>query len=178
MVFTEPMRRLVASMVGGGGIIAAVTFFLPWIAVSCDGQPITTVSPMQRAQGFNATDGLDENTELPAIEINEQVTAENIYWLFLILPLSITAIGLYILISSAPPKVPLTFAGLICTILGIAMTTKRGLLDHLELQFDVTLSPQWSLETHATAGPWLAIAGYALALSGALITLVARKDLD
>jgi hypothetical protein len=162
-------------MISGGGLIAATAFFLPWVAVSCDGTVVKGISPHERASGFGTQEILDRVSEIQHVQMTQFVDGEPFYWLLLFIPTALAAIGLVVFLARGKYGVQLPATGLAGAIVGIAITVKKGLVDLLEIRFD---APDIDLLTESVGGPWIAIAGYVLALCGALITLVAGKELD
>ena len=83
-------------------------------------------------------------------------------------------VGLLGMMSGLRSSTQLIAGGFVGAILGISITVWRGLRDKLELVLQYQLGPDIDLQTTTEMGAWIAIAGYSLALAGALIAWVDR----
>lgn len=162
-------------MVTSGGLIAAVAFFMPWVGMSCSGEVIATVSPYDRSVGLNtATSERLDDPRVQSIQGLDSVAAEPVYWLLLAIPGLLALVGAVGLLPGPQGSTQLIVGGFVGAILGISITVLRGLRDKLDLVLQYQLGPDLDLQTTTEMGAWIAIAGYSLALSGALIAWVDR----
>jgi hypothetical protein len=169
------MRRFAASMVGSGGLIAAMAFFMPWVGLSCSGEVITTVSPYERATGFDAADQeILNDPRASQVEGLDSVAAEPVFWMLLVIPGILAVIGLIGFAPGPTGSTQLIAGGTIGSLLGLLITVLRGMRDKLGLVLNYQLGPDVELVTSTETGAWIAVAGYALALAGALIAWIDR----
>ena len=169
------MRQLLASLLGGGGLLATLAFFLPWAAVSCDGAPLATASPHDRAAGIEAV-----RAERAGIEVESPaIPPEAAYWWLLVPAVCSALAGLGIHVARHAVSLRLAAAGGVSAAVGAYTTVQVGLIDHIGIDAlavgellvgDITVTTE--------PGVWLSLAGYVLALSGATASVVLASRLD
>lgn len=163
---------LLGSLVTSGGMVAILAFFLPWIAVSCNGNSLGTVSPYDRAVGVEAepVQLREVDVELPAS--TGDVPAKPIYWVLLVLPAGLVAVGVaFSLVRSTRARAFGAAATLLAGV-GLYTTISLGLGDKLGIDWPDAVAPGVTLRIVLEPGVWLSLAGYALATSGGLAAVL------
>lgn len=166
------MRQLVTSLVTSGGLLAAVAFFLPWVAVSCDGQPLGTVSAYDRATGL-----ADETPNQPDSALTDGAGLEprHALWWLLVVPLALVTAGLATAIPSWNLRQSCMSAAAVAVV-GLVTTVKLGVADKLQIQWPAVEALGVRLSVTLQVGVWLSLLGYTLALAGAVVgTLMATR---
>jgi hypothetical protein len=180
------MRRFLSSLMSGGGALAIIAFFLPWVTVSCNGARVMSVSPYERAVGsarpeLNDGSTLDFDVELSP-EVSESAaptqTPESGYWALLIAPIILLAAGaLFHLGAFAGSQAPGAVA-VAASAVGVVTTTVVGLQDHLGMSVPEAQIPAIVLIIDVDVGAWISLAAYVLAASGGVAALVLRQRVD
>lgn len=179
------MRQLVSSLLTGGGFLAVLAFFLPWASVCCDGTPLASVSPYDRAVGVRAeTAEVRVGGHVADVEPEVSMPPERGYFLLLCPGLLAAAAGLALL--SLRRFDPLHIGGVAAAASGVGLYTavRLGLIEHLGLDALVAAdmvagdTVLGSVAVGSETGIWVAIGGYVLALGGAACALLLAGRLD
>jgi hypothetical protein len=167
------VRTLLASLITSGGMVALIAFFLPWVAVSCNGNTLGSVSPYERATGIELTQtGPEADVSVQVGSADTTLAAQPGYWLVLLIAGATLGLGVAASLRHYS-KVQQTGALAAATAaIGLTVTLKLGVGETLGIMMPTEAGPGIALDVSLALGLWLSIAGYALALSGGIATLV------
>jgi len=191
------MRLLLAGAISGGGLVTSAAFFLPWVAVSCDGTHLGTISPWERATGVEV--GSRITTDEPAstadsapaprfsvapaegpsasddvgIKLRDpDLDADRRYFILLVAPILLVAFGALLAVAQF---VPVRLVGAASSLFALGLLIAIAVLGYehrLGLSGMSSPGAGLNLRTEPSWGLWLAIAGAALSTAAGLVAVV------
>jgi len=151
-------------IIGAASGVVIICFFLPWILVSCEGQPVASLSGWQLAVGTNVQNTL-QSPPTPPIEGSPV--------LFLVLLAAIGCLAIIYLIYRRQLVLQIGSFGAI----GLAVLSLLILLFKMvDAQPDLQQTDFVNIETHYQSGLFGTILGYLGIIVGAVLNLT-EKDL-
>lgn len=175
------LRRLASGGLTAGGLLGVLAFFLPWVAVSCDGAPLGRISPYDRAVGVQLAGdapilltGLSESPDQdPSVEA--MGPAPTYFSLLLGAGIAVALGGLLAAGRSIPLR-GVALAGFVVGLGNLAAAVTLGLVQRLGLTAFETTAAGMQLKAETGVGVWVAVIGAALtALTGLSAALFARE---
>ncbi len=176
------VRRLLSAGTTAGGLLGVVSFFLPWVMVSCDGALLGSVSPYERMTGVALESAEGAPVRVSGFGTNagqpqESLAPEPVYASLALGAAIAVALGGLMRVASTLPLRPV---GLVVFAVGLAnlfAAVVVGLGRQLGLAALGTGASGFQLTTEPGFGVWLAIAGGAVtALAGLAAALFRLPD--
>jgi len=99
---------------------------------------------------------------------------EPAYWLLLLLPATLTVIGLLPTLLRAQHQRQIATAAGLLALIGLLTTTQIGIGQNLGIRW----SPNPSFQITHEAGVWISLASYSLAMAGAILTGIFGPSLE
>lgn len=173
------MRTLLSSLISSGGFVCAVAFFLPWVAVSCDGQPMGTLTPYDRTDALQ----MERSTTVGGVEVEmkkapKELEPEPAYWALFVVPLCLAGFGLGLLLPEWLSSRQKGVASVVLAGVGLSMALQLGVGDELGIGFLAVEADGLTLAITMEPGLYITLFGYGMALAGAVATAVMGPRLD
>ncbi len=157
-------------IIGAASGVVMICFFLPWILVSCEGQPVASLSGWQLAVGTNVQNTLQSP---PIFRSPPSPPIQGSPVLFLVLLAAIGCLAIIYLIYRRQLALQIGSFGAI----GLAVLSLLILLFKMvDAQPDLQQTDFVNIETHYQSGLFGTILGYLGIIVGAVLNLT-EKDL-